>query len=606
MARGSEGWRSIAAPGSEAPGRRGSQRRRVRERGESVARVCPVRPVPMATVALLLLLLLQPAGSASQTAAVHLLADPRTVLRQSAAVEIVLGPVTKAAANPLLVEDRPWEAAWLNTYPTVAWDRTARKYKLWYNGLTSCPKGMYPGPGMCPRPNYPAAWLSAIDREQRTATFFAESDDGVRWIKPSLGVVAWNGSTANNIVVDAGNCDGNRGVFLDPHEKNASRRFKLFGERNASGEAVFCSWATRALAVAASKDGTHWTDWTNVSAMNVAADTACNALRDADLGTFLAFTRRHCDTEYATLPFCDGKLKEWGVRREVRSEAADFLSNTNWTYATEVAHGEAQGTYDMYSMVPFRSASWPPGLYFAVGSYYDQVSPGGQVYCELVVSSNHGANWTRLAPHKQFIPLGKAGAFDSNTCFASNGLLQELAQSEAADPAQVVHFYYAGGNGPHSGGKTSGRSNSIGLATSHANAMAGVTVRESDADELAVVFTRTLDVPSNAARLWVLVSSDDPQELKSGPAVGVSLVQAGAEVDGSGTEQSRLVPWELQAPGSDATGSAGETAAPKVWEVVWSGLSFAEAARGGGSGAVVQLKLSVRRRGDVLFAVGLV
>ena len=218
-----------------------------------------------------------------------------------------------------------------------------------YNGLSSCPEHMYPNPGMCPHRGYPARWRSASTQyaEMRTATFYAESTDGLRWTKPSLGLVSWNGSTDNNIVVDAGTCDGNRGVYLDSHDTNASRRFKLFGSVNTTGDAVYCSWSTRALSVAVSPDGIHWSDWTNVSVMNVAADTANSVVYDESLQRYLAFTRRHCDTEYATLPFCRGKVKEWGMRREVRSDAVDFLSTTNWSYALEVAHGEAGGTYDM-------------------------------------------------------------------------------------------------------------------------------------------------------------------------------------------------------------------------------------------------------------------
>jgi hypothetical protein len=33
---------------------------------------------------------------------------------------------------------------------------------------------------------------------------------------------------------------------------------------------------------------------------------------------------------------------------------------------------------------------------------------GGKVFCELVLSSNYGANWTRLAPGKAYIPHGTA------------------------------------------------------------------------------------------------------------------------------------------------------------------------------------------------------
>ena len=117
--------------------------------------------------------------------------------------------------------------------------------------------------------------------------------DGIKWHKPSLGLVPFNGSTANNIILDAGDVDGNRGIYLDPHESNASRRFKLFGGMNASGNATACSWAVRSLVTAVSRNGINWTDWKNVSEMNVAADTLNLVLWDSQLGRYLAFTRRH-------------------------------------------------------------------------------------------------------------------------------------------------------------------------------------------------------------------------------------------------------------------------------------------------------------------------
>ena len=85
---------------------------------------------------------------------------------------------------------------------------------------------------MCPHLGYPKEWLPALMGAHATGTLYAESTDGVLFVKPSLGIVEWNGSTANNIVLDAGSNDYNRGVFLDTHEKNASRRFKLFGGVN--------------------------------------------------------------------------------------------------------------------------------------------------------------------------------------------------------------------------------------------------------------------------------------------------------------------------------------------------------------------------------------
>ena len=43
-------------------------------------------------------------------------------------------------------------------------------------------------------------------------TCLAESADGLTWTKPSLGIYARNGSTANNILVE----DSGNSVFWDP------------------------------------------------------------------------------------------------------------------------------------------------------------------------------------------------------------------------------------------------------------------------------------------------------------------------------------------------------------------------------------------------------
>lgn len=204
---------------------------------------------------------------------VHLFSDPRTVAGVDGSVtmgadvgtpttrgwaggrgiRVVLGPVTKDPANPLLAEGRvPWDLAWWNTYPSVAYDRKAQLYKLWYNGIICCEKGL-----MCPSTDY--RWLlPACDAGRdddvagtataghnrssapplsgasyrRTATMYAESVDGKNWSQPHLGQVPWphmNSSRNNNIAFGSGTSDANRGVFLDPHEKNASRRFKAFG-----------------------------------------------------------------------------------------------------------------------------------------------------------------------------------------------------------------------------------------------------------------------------------------------------------------------------------------------------------------------------------------
>ena len=253
-----------------------------------------------------------------------------------------------------------------------------------------------------------------------------------------------------------------------------------------------------------SKDGLRWHSFRNVSGdMQVAADTANSVVWDPHTSRYLAFTRRHCNTEFATPPWCSGNASEFGVRREVRSVGLSADFNGGWAYGKEVAHGMKND--ELYSVVPFRSPTWRAGLFFGVASYYSQY-PAGKVTCELVVSGDSGANWTRLSPHAEFIPLGKNGSFNSHTCFSANGLIMPPKLWVGADSTQTynsseVRFYFAGGNGPHSG---PWRNNWIGLATAKEHTLAGLT---ADATSTAAKVISAAIVPPGARNLWVLLSS---------------------------------------------------------------------------------------------------
>ena len=53
-------------------------------------------------------------------------------------LRVQLGPVAKDTKSPFFGEDKPWDIAWWNTYPTVAYDSSDSKYKIWYNGVGNC------------------------------------------------------------------------------------------------------------------------------------------------------------------------------------------------------------------------------------------------------------------------------------------------------------------------------------------------------------------------------------------------------------------------------------------------------------------------------------
>lgn len=112
------------------------------------------------------------------------------------------GRPVKHPQNPVMVADRPWENGFVFPYKgTVHYDPVDGTYRLWYQSY-----------------NMQAAKSSLI--------CYATSADGIRWEKPELGVVAYNGERDNNIIL-AGHYDtSNVNVFRDDAEDDPARRFK--------------------------------------------------------------------------------------------------------------------------------------------------------------------------------------------------------------------------------------------------------------------------------------------------------------------------------------------------------------------------------------------
>ena len=62
--------------------------------------------------------------------------------------------------------------------------------------------------------------------KSESGTCYATSDDAYHWRRPELGEVAFDGSTANNILKEG--IVGSSGVFVDPHAPSPER-FKAMG-----------------------------------------------------------------------------------------------------------------------------------------------------------------------------------------------------------------------------------------------------------------------------------------------------------------------------------------------------------------------------------------
>ncbi len=119
-----------------------------------------------------------------------LLLDHRMIEKvENAKLEV--GTVKKHDANPLFVEDNSWEMRFDNLYGNVIYDEEDQLYKCWYSPFVvdSAAHGMS-------LEQRSGKYRSPRNREMGIC--YATSKDGIKWVKPILGLVEYNGSKQNN------------------------------------------------------------------------------------------------------------------------------------------------------------------------------------------------------------------------------------------------------------------------------------------------------------------------------------------------------------------------------------------------------------------------
>jgi hypothetical protein len=99
----------------------------------------------------------------------------------------------------MLADDMPWEKA--IGYCSVHRNAETGQYQLWYQALASV-------------------------SPESSNVCYAESADGVHWVKPNLGLFPFRGMEETNIVVIGGHSYG-ASVVYDPRDPDPAKRFKM-------------------------------------------------------------------------------------------------------------------------------------------------------------------------------------------------------------------------------------------------------------------------------------------------------------------------------------------------------------------------------------------
>ena len=161
-----------------------------------------------------------------------------------------------AGDRPVLGKDRPWEHVLYFTCNTwnVIRDPKDGLFKCWYedwriDDLSRAISWVRPSDGkLCVN----------LHRACPSRVLYAQSEDGIAWEKPAVGIVAEEGRSTNVVLggyepVGPAHCAY---VLLDTHETDPSRRYKAIFENGASREADDPISGT--FRSAYSSDGIHW------------------------------------------------------------------------------------------------------------------------------------------------------------------------------------------------------------------------------------------------------------------------------------------------------------------------------------------------------------
>jgi len=195
-----------------------------------------------------------------------------------------------------LVHDAPWEGSG-TTYHSVFQD--GGLYRMYYKAEDF---DVQP-PGRLKTDTHPRFCC------------YAESDDGIRWRKPELGLHEFNGSRKNNIVMvpektgSAVTDPGHVAVFKDENPAApAAARYK----------AVVRSEKPRGLLAFKSPDGLHWTPMTEGPVITDGAFDSQNLVFwDSVRGEYRAYWRIFADGVRAIRTATSKDFLNWGPRADV-------------------------------------------------------------------------------------------------------------------------------------------------------------------------------------------------------------------------------------------------------------------------------------------------
>jgi hypothetical protein len=311
--------------------------------------------------------------------------------------KLTLGETKKHPANPLFGEDKLWEPRFDNLYANVIYDEEDKLYKCWYSPFIVDERTTLT-PEEERHPFY-TPYLKKKPMGRETGICYATSKDGLKWDKPELGLIEFEGNKNNNIL--------NRGyhgaaIFKDTHESDPAKRYKMIFKGDGADDG---------MAVSFSADGLRWSEPIECPEIDAGGDTHNVALWAPDIGKYVVITRINGSNN---------------VRKVARTESKDFVK---WTKAKVILEGPdpLKQTHDM---VVFPTGGVYLGL-LGVMEFIDKSNYNIKQHIELAWSPDT-KTWYRIEEGKPLIANSSAEKehygytpYDFGTAFASAPIFLE-------------------------------------------------------------------------------------------------------------------------------------------------------------------------------------
>jgi hypothetical protein len=354
----------------------------------------------------------------------------------------------KHPANPLLKVAKPWEG-YGPMGGTILKDPATGRFRLW-------------------------SFIEYFGTKRPSYGIYYESSDGLHWERPDLGLVDWDGNTANNLFYGGqGYGMGAISVILSPADRAARGRFAMMYGRNRIGTKL-TEPHTMEQRIAYSDDGLRWRDQPENPAFRARSDAWNNLFFAPERGVFVNIRRPGVHANE--------------IRRITYSESQDLVA---WTQPVTVLKPDELDPPMFYGMPVVRYQGVYFGFLEMFYAYYRFDRTKGKIVGDRKLPKSHEIDlqlawsrncldWSRHPERPIFLPTGPIGSYDWGMVFAMYGI---------EDRGDEIWIYYRGDQGLHSSA-TPPKYGNLCLATLRKDGFVSL-----DASDDGFALTRPLECP---------------------------------------------------------------------------------------------------------------